>query len=212
LLCGGNKQILEREIWGTPGVDLAWWVVTPYIEDDELEPMGCHHLAIDDLKDFDMCRIVQSQTATLLDDSDDSDDDDYPSVDKDAAHTSNLDHILLGDTCDLGYLPTRRWKSGDYLAQMQKLLKAVAPIHVKEEIDLFVELLHLHTKTSKAGRTTFDFDGLAKAFNERVLQRPEGSNLKLKCTRWIKEYTQYLLKRVQIQKCQEANLAKVSLA
>ena len=51
--------------------------------------------------------------------------------------------------------------------------------------------LHLHTKTSKAGRTSFDVGGLAKAFNERVLQRPEGSNMRLKCTRWINEYTQY---------------------
>ena len=69
------------------------------------------------------------------------------------------------------------------------------------------KLRHKYSKN----RTTFDFDGLAKAFNERVLQRPDGSNLKLKSTRWIKEYTEYLLKRVQIQKCQEANLAKVSL-
>ena len=48
-------QAAEREVWGTPAKDLAWWVPTPYLESRELEPMGCQYSGDDEMHEFDEC-------------------------------------------------------------------------------------------------------------------------------------------------------------
>jgi len=193
---------------GEAGEDLAMWIRTPLLEDAQLEKLGCAHQG--DAPNLAPSCFVASNVPDELQEADhDEEQEQLPS--EVLPRYLRVENDLSTDhskTSSCSHVSTRRLGSGEWLARVLGLKANVTVVRTKEEVETFIEVLQCHLQDNKK----VDWEALATAFNRKVLERPLGCSMKFKNAVYLKQYGEYLTKRVQVDQAQQERLKKVSNA
>jgi hypothetical protein len=185
---------------GKLGEDLRWWIRTLDVDDSLLEKFGCAHHG--DAPMFEPSCFLGADVADELQEvvDDDEEQEQLPSEELPIYLRADNDH----NSCS--HVSTHRPKSGEWLANLLNLKSNVTVVRTKEEVQTFIDVLQTHL----ADKTKVDWEALATAFNRRVLERPLGCSMNFKTAAYLKQYGDYLIKRVQVDSTQQERLEQVS--
>ena len=203
---GVRVQRSEIGVFGKASDDLCMWVMTPHLERWQLERFGCAHKG--DVHDFEDACFTESTHSSVSNASLEDADQDLEVLEDelpDWYRELSTEDVVGHGGGHLSHVSTHRPGSGEWLALRQNMKTNVTVVRTAEEVELFIDLLRRHiTPNGKV-----DYHLLCRDFNKEVLERPLGCSLKFKTAGYLKEYADYLAKRVQVDHAQPDMLTKV---